>query len=73
MASVRSKRIKAAKAAANARGHDMGNVVNVSPTWPSAAWAVRSRCKNCGRHLTAEGVGAKVYVHDETNTCGVKV
>jgi hypothetical protein len=50
---TRSEEIRAEKHKARSLGHEMGNVVNVSP-WASSQpveYSVRSTCRRCGRRL----------------------
>jgi len=58
--------IKAMKAVVESkRGHEMGNVVNVSPfaqkgTPKPVEFTVHSRCRKCGRGMYMESVGGEL-------------
>ena len=71
----RHELIKAEKRKANATGHDMGNVVNVSPFGEHgvALFAVCTKCKRCGKVLyvqkNADG-DVKSWGPAVDNSCG---
>ena len=62
---TRQSEIKEQKALANAKGHKMGNVTNVSPfgsfVWQDLpVYTVHSACRRCRRGMYIEKRGKKV-------------
>lgn len=70
----RSSEVRTVKAELNAGGHEMGNVVNVSPfgqTDPTAkvAYTVHTTCRKCGLGLYIEKAGDKINTWGDAKAC----